>query len=186
MLFWDFQTKLIGVSMVLVVFATSYMIGRTQGYAKARAECEQAMLVAIAEQAQKSAAAAQAQSENSARLVKKAIQAKAESEEQTASLQKELDEYVAKHPEECKVSAEFERVFDAVGRVQLAPIPPDGPVPAPAGPAGGVSESPEAGTTTTEILHAYHEAVQELFALWDDYAALTHWVRSTYALARGG
>lgn len=96
---------------------------------------------------------------------------------------KEVKVYVESPTEKCLVSPEFERVFDALSRMHE---PSADSLPAAPDPTGAAAVVPRAPLTDAAILAAYQLAVVELFNLWDTYAALVEWVRSSRAIAAEG
>ena len=121
--------------------------------------------------------------ENTARVEREFSKTLQDQAQRVRTVTKEVKIYVEGPSKKCPVSPELEHAVDTVSR--MLDTPADG-VPAPASPTGAAPEPPEAQLTDVEFLQAYQHAVVELDALWDTYAALVEWTRSSYDLAKEG
>lgn len=136
---------------------------------------------AIAVQAIASAEAVIAAAQNTARIESE-FQKKLDAQKiRTKIVTKEVVKYVDSPTTKCVLSPEFERVFDVVSGMH---DPGTDGVPAATSPTGApplVSDAPLADAT---VLAAYQDAVTQLNGLWDTYAALRDWTRTSYALSK--
>lgn len=98
-------------------------------------------------------------------------------------LTQEVKTYANSPATKCDLSSEFVTVFDALSRLHNTPA--DG-VPAATDSTGAVAVLPEAAVTDAEVLEVHQLATAELANLWDTYAALRDWVRSSQAIAADG
>jgi hypothetical protein len=98
-------------------------------------------------------------------------------------LTKEVQAYADSPTNKCELSPEFVTVFDALSRLHE---PPTDGVPAAADPSGAPADLPEAPVTDAEVLEIHQLAVVELANLWDTYAALRDWVRTSHVIAEAG
>lgn len=96
---------------------------------------------------------------------------------------KEVVKYVESPAQKCTESPEFVRAFDAISRLSWDPADR---LPSPADATGAPATTPEAPVTDAAVLAAYQRAVVELAALWDAYAALVEWTRSSHTIAKAG
>ena len=99
------------------------------------------------------------------------------------SLKQEVKVYANSPSKKCALSPEFVTVFDALSRLHDAPA--DG-VPTAADSTGAVAIVSEAPVTDAEVLEVHQLTTVELANLWDTYAALRDWVRSSHAIASEG
>ncbi len=139
--------------------------------------------VAVARQAMHTAASVIANAQNTAQIETKYEQTVQAQTERERIVTKEVIKYVQGPSKKCVESPEFVRAFDAVSGLHDAPA--DG-VPASASSPGAVAVAPEAQVTDAEVLETYQSSVIQLFELWDTYAALVEWTRSSYAIAQDG
>ena len=168
--------KVIGVGVIIVALIG---IGEWHG----RQDVQERWDAAIAVQAVAAAESVIQAAENTARVEQAFAQTLAEHDANVKTVEREVKIYVEGPSKKCPVSPELEHAVDTVSR--MLDTPADG-VPAPASPTGAAPEPPEAQLTDVEFLQAYQHAVVELDALWDTYAALVEWTRSSYDLAKEG
>jgi hypothetical protein len=121
--------------------------------------------------------------ENTARVEREFSQTLHAQAERVKIVTKEVKIYVEGPSKKCPVSPELEHAVDTVSRMLDAPADS---VPAATGPPGAIAEPPETQLTDVALLSAYEHAVVELDSLWDTYAALVEWTRSSYELAKEG
>lgn len=98
-------------------------------------------------------------------------------------LTREVKHYAHGSSPKCALSPEFVTVFD--GASQLFGSAADRVSPAADSP-GAAAVLPEAAVTDVEVLEVHQLSAVELADLWDTYAALRDWVRSSHAIAQEG
>jgi hypothetical protein len=99
------------------------------------------------------------------------------------ALTKEVRVYAASPIKKCELSPEFVTVFDALSGMHSPSA--DG-VSAAADPAGAAIVLPETPVTDAAVLEVHQLTTVELANLWDTYAALRDWVRTSQAIAAEG
>lgn len=161
--------KILGVALVI-----SLLWG--WGYVTGRSHVQQAWDASVTEQAMKSAQQMVAEAKMSSDVQKAHAETERKVDAAAEVIEREVIRYVQAPNKPCSVDPEFVRLFDQLSRL------PDAAdrVPAPAAGAGESVVAPEAGLTTTEVLQAYHRALDELTFLWIDYDALVQWERGRF------
>ena len=163
--------KIIGVVAIV-----AFLIGVGEWHG--RKAIQQSWDASIGKQAILSASDVIAQAVNTAQVETRYIQVKQKADVRTKIVEREVVKYV-ETSSPCRLSPEFERVYDAVtGLLQSAE---DG-LPAAADPSGPPAESAAAAVTDVAVLHAHEALVIQYRDLWLTYSALVKWVRSTYSL----
>jgi hypothetical protein len=135
----------------------------------------------VSVQAVEAAQSVIAAAENTAAIERKFADTLREHDAQVRIVEKEVTVYVQGKSPKCPVSPQLEHTIDTVSR--LLDTSTDS-LPAAASAPRGVAEPPQADLTDAALLQAYEHAVEELSDLWNTYAALVEWTRSSYAVAR--
>jgi len=168
--------KLLGALVLLLVI---FLIGEYHG----REAMQQQWDAAIASQAMDAADAVVRAAEETARIEKNLSKHEQVHDERVRVITKERITYVDTEPKGCLVTPEFERVFDRISRLH---DPAEDGVSATGHASGTPTQSSGTGLADAEILAAYQHAVVQLYALWDTYAALVEWVRTSHDIAKEG
>jgi hypothetical protein len=98
-------------------------------------------------------------------------------------LTKEVKAYADSPTNKCELSPEFVTVFDALSRLHESAADS---LPSAADSAGAAAVLPEAPVTDAAILEVHQLTTVELANLWDTYAALRDWVRTSHDIAEEG
>lgn len=164
---------------ILVLILAIFGAGEWHG----RKAVQQAWDAAIAQQAITSANSVITQAENTAKVVVKYVKIKGDTQRITETIEKEVIRYVNIPGEKCKLSPEFESTFDRLSGVLNSH---SNGLPPASGSTGGVPEPSRTPLEDTTVLRAHGDAVEQLRDLWNAYAALVEWTRSSYELSRAG
>lgn len=137
----------------------------------------------LTQQALKSADQTIKQAENTAEVEVRYIKVQGATEIRTHVVEKEVIRYVEGPAKKCLLDPEFVRTFDAISWMH---DPATIGLPSPRASTGELAQSGGPIIADAQILFAYEHAVVELHELWNTYAALVEWVRTSHELSHEG